>query len=558
MRLHLFSFYKFTATLSVLYPVCFFFVSEPVYAVGSQTAGKTTGSLALMRDKVTSAGTSAKHIKRDATVLAAVPGSAVASAGTVAVKGSAKALGATRNSLTATGALVDPDLRAPNEPLSLGQERVDVAFDKSNEPVILCAVSGGGSRAAYYTAAVFEQLASTPDPIAPGKSVMDRVRVLSAVSGGSLAAAYYAVNFDKRNEPGFYTEFKDRMARNLEGRMYAEMLLWPPTTLETLFTDKTRTDVLAGFVENTLHRNYTFDDLQAQYLAAPSHGKPPILVVNGTIWNTGSRLVMTNLPPSRFPIPMSEKTLYSDPDMPSAYRRTVGILRPVHFETFGSNIGTFSVANAVSASMAYPIFLAPFNLKVYPQCIPATLEANLPERVQESPWIQVTDGGVFANDGADSLFSLLKTIPKNKPVLILYVQGGFGLEPMASKRGRIWGLTSVVNRMYDISNSRPMALYLDTSKQLHDPSKVMILPITLGGYSSDQSRRLLNIPTALRLNYGNRKLLDKIVPQNTADMVPSIQEALYVLSGKKGRNSGFSQIKKSLVDMENRRVVPEF
>jgi hypothetical protein len=80
------------------------------------------------------------------------------------------------------------------------------AADGSPTPVLFVAASGGGSRAAYFTALVFEALkdmkmtdsAGNPFYITPpgGKSRpatwADQIVLISSVSGGSLASAYYA------------------------------------------------------------------------------------------------------------------------------------------------------------------------------------------------------------------------------------------------------------------------------------------------------------------------------------------------------------------------------
>ena len=57
---------------------------------------------------------------------------------------------------------------------------------ESQEPVILMAASGGGTRAALYTASVLHGLANLEQ--------LKNVSLLSGVSGGSLGIAYFAAN----------------------------------------------------------------------------------------------------------------------------------------------------------------------------------------------------------------------------------------------------------------------------------------------------------------------------------------------------------------------------
>src|SRR5258708_7950468 len=65
---------------------------------------------------------------------------------------------------------------------------------KRGNPRVLffLALSGGGSRAAYFSSAAMLKLQTLFDDV----DLLNEVDVLSAVSGGSLAAAYYAISRD--------------------------------------------------------------------------------------------------------------------------------------------------------------------------------------------------------------------------------------------------------------------------------------------------------------------------------------------------------------------------
>ncbi|MDD4280490.1 MAG: hypothetical protein PHX74_12240, partial [Candidatus Sumerlaeales bacterium] len=192
-----------------------------------------------------------------------------------------------------------------------------------------------------------------------------------------------------------------------------------------------------------------------------------------------------------------------------------------------------------------------------PDNIPPEQQGILPDRVRNSRWIQVCDGGVFANDGIDSVLSLVKTMPQNTPVMVIYIHGGFGLEPMASTRDRIWGVSSVINRMYDIGNSRPMPFYLNMVSELHNKDKIVMLPISLGGYTPKQTLRLFEIPTALRLSPFNRNRIDAVASQNVHDIIPGINEGLLMLGGKKSPEATKRAIRGVLQNMQARRAEPE-
>ena len=86
-----------------------------------------------------------------------------------------------------------------------------VAQAPESQPVVIVAASGGGSRAAIFTALVLETLARTP--IAPSSSISnsseamhertwaDNIVLISSVSGGSLASAYHVGRLEPQASP---------------------------------------------------------------------------------------------------------------------------------------------------------------------------------------------------------------------------------------------------------------------------------------------------------------------------------------------------------------------
>jgi hypothetical protein len=70
-----------------------------------------------------------------------------------------------------------------------------IAGGSAGDPVVFVAASGGGSRAAMFTALVLEHLSHTnfqgTAAAAGERSIADNIALISAVSGGSLASAYY-------------------------------------------------------------------------------------------------------------------------------------------------------------------------------------------------------------------------------------------------------------------------------------------------------------------------------------------------------------------------------
>ena len=66
----------------------------------------------------------------------------------------------------------------------------------NKDTLVAVAISGGGSRAAYFAAAALEQLSRLrmPGRSGPGSSLVSHIDLISAVSGGSVAAAYFAAH----------------------------------------------------------------------------------------------------------------------------------------------------------------------------------------------------------------------------------------------------------------------------------------------------------------------------------------------------------------------------
>ena len=106
----------------------------------------------------------------------------------------------------------------------------DLVPAEDSENLVGLAVSGGGSRAATFTASVLEELAKQIQVGGGGRqpSFLDRINYISSVSGGSLATAYYGLNKPARDVPvlqgaslserykEFFRKFRGDMEQNYE------------------------------------------------------------------------------------------------------------------------------------------------------------------------------------------------------------------------------------------------------------------------------------------------------------------------------------------------------
>jgi NTE family protein len=173
------------------------------------------------------------------------------------------------------------------------------------------ALSGGGSRAANFSAAVMLEL--------QGRGTLEQVDVISGVSGGALTAAYYGLGPEKAGP------FTDQALRDALGYDFQATWLWrwllPNNIFRYWFTDFTRSDIMVQVFNNRLFHHKTLADLRPH----------PKILFNATLRNDHTRFTFTD---ERF------RTLYS-------------------------NLARYQVANAVNASSAFPAIFDDVTLEQY-------------------------------------------------------------------------------------------------------------------------------------------------------------------------------------------------
>ncbi|MCB1735195.1 MAG: patatin-like phospholipase family protein [Gammaproteobacteria bacterium] len=264
-----------------------------------------------------------------------------------------------------------------NAPLDGGQEAVltdgslfSVARHLDGEGVnLFLAFSGGGTRASALAYGVLEELRDTK-VLVRGRSVrlLDEVDFISAVSGGSFTAAYYGLYRDR-----IFTDYKEEMlTRDLSDRILQSVfnpLRW--------FSTLGRTDLAENIYAESGFGNATFEDMQ--------RNGPPAIAINATDLSQGIRF-----------------TFLQD-----------------YFNLICSDLSTFPVARAVTASSAVPILFDPVVIKNYSTCSPKDIDDYIQPRAekrsvtlrdaahaalsykdkQERPFVHLVDGGISDNLG---------------------------------------------------------------------------------------------------------------------------------------------------------------
>jgi len=178
--------------------------------------------------------------------------------------------------------------RFENFPLAGGQvnpERRAVDVSHEERPLILVAVSGGGSRAAALGWVVLREIAKFYyETNGPSRSLIDDIGVVSSVSGGSVIAAHFAL-YGPEGLERFAPDFlvPDNM------RTLGLDAVNPITWFQLAVTGSSRIDIVEELFDNQLFKNKTFFDLNQP-------GKP-YLILNATDMASGEVFAFT---PKRF------------------------------------------------------------------------------------------------------------------------------------------------------------------------------------------------------------------------------------------------------------------
>ena len=207
----------------------------------------------------------------------------------------------------------DPSAEPPSYSIQKFQEKWE---DAPN--VVMLAFSGGGTRAAALTYGLLKELRDTrvqgPDT---DYRLLDQVHSISSVSGGSFTAAYYGLHGEKIFED--YEEVFLR--RDVQGALY-KFLMNP----FNWFSDTGRTERSVKYYEDTIFKGATFADMQ----------RPggPMVIINASDFAAGVRFSFLQ----------------------------------EYFDLLCSDLDSFSVARAVTASSAVPILFNPLVLENYDNC----------------------------------------------------------------------------------------------------------------------------------------------------------------------------------------------
>lgn len=301
--------------------------------------------------------------------------------------------------------------------------------EASPDLLVGLAISGGGSRAATFAAAVLEGLARIPVKDAGGqRSVLERVQYISSVSGGSLATGYFAARKPGRAEPmlgsqgrmspayeRFFREFRAAMQENFEAAA-----IWRQLLLFRAFNPTKAAYSFAEVWDERFLHGMTFKQLYERERA----GDSPRIIFNGTSYNSGRRFALTTLPAADFDYDFVAgllEDLIRRSDRVTAEGKAIiranleqarAQFLPLTFEQLGADHRELPISLAMVSSASFPPAVGPVTYAI----------GGRP------PYEHVGDGGLFDNLGTESLATFfLKKIPRDSPKrgLIIVIDAAF-------------------------------------------------------------------------------------------------------------------------------------
>ena len=277
---------------------------------------------------------------------------------------------------------------ALTEPAAADTATTDPLNHDTAETAIGLSFSGGGTRASAFAFGVLQELAKTQETGRNGvrAALIDRVSLVSGVSGGSVTAAYFALR-----GPAMLTDFRHRfLIQDVEATLSTSV---NPTNLILMakggVNDRTG---LPTWLDQNLFHGATFADV-----LKPGH---PQLWINAS----------------------------------DIYNRTPFIYNSVNFGALCSDLRSYPLSEAVSASAAVPFIFAPIVIENYadrcnfnaPDWVdsasrpgaPAILRASAAavQRYREKTdvkFVKLLDGGMTDNLGLSGL--LLELAAATKP-----------------------------------------------------------------------------------------------------------------------------------------------
>jgi len=395
-----------------------------------------------------------------------------------------------------------------NDPIRTGWAKKSYALEsfqnkfEASDSFVILSFSGGGTRAAALAYGVLQELRDTSS-VTKGKKMrlLDDVDLISSVSGGSFTAAYYGLYGDR-----IFDDFKKVFLYHHIEKQILKRFLNPFFVI----SPQGRTEAAIEYYQRTIFKHATFDDMM--------HPDAPMIVINASDLGYGVRFSFTQ----------------------------------EYFNLLCSDLSSFSVARAVTASSAVPLVFNPVVIKNHDNCrqkFPALLqiakknEDNLELQMirkglksyynkEQRKFAHFVDGGITDNLGLRSLNDMLevaggaKSLMKRlklrapKRIVIISVDASTKPELLMDQTRRRPSIAETIGAMsnaqlhrYNVATAELLKDKLEQwAKQLSTPEhKVKPYFIKFGFkdlQSSEEKKYFNKIPTSFSLS---KEQVDKLI-----------------------------------------------
>ncbi|MEO8153951.1 MAG: patatin-like phospholipase family protein [Rhizobacter sp.] len=340
---------------------------------------------------------------------------------------------------------------APAEPAEPTKTRAtfSIGGERGNPRVLMfLALSGGGSRAAYFSAATMLQLQT----IFPDVDLLNEVDVMSSVSGGSMTAALYAATRDVEiSSPPLVAALPatvqgtplasrikvDAQTLRCSAPLQPDELIWLNEQLPALSAELRRLDTLCRqaplthlrdwdrpSVLSLTSRNYLMrwfgnwfwpTNIARYWFTAYDRGDIMAQTLADNLYGTrflGVDLSLGDLNPTR-PYLLINATTATDQDAPGinaadeyAFGSVFTFTEQDFRDRLNSDIGRYSLARAVMASSAFPLVFPSQTLQDYRPSALQTYcqdDRNGELKCTDKQYLHVFDGGNSDNLGLKSI-----------------------------------------------------------------------------------------------------------------------------------------------------------
>ncbi|MBE9529296.1 MAG: patatin-like phospholipase family protein [Proteobacteria bacterium] len=252
---------------------------------------------------------------------------------------------------------------------------------KHKEALAILALSGGGSRASYWSAAIMFALEElyTDEEL----DILGEIDVITSVSGGGLPAAYYAISYPDNDESAELRKrvWEKTLVKELMAKPYRTIWLWrwlwPQNIARYWFTSFDRSDIMAQvFADHLYDRKRSGTNLRFKDV----NPERPYLIMNATSGTRGS---------------FGDHFAFTHEQ----------------FRKLDSDIEEYEIAKGVMASASFPAIFHSVTLKDF---------MKYPDKQEH--FLHLMDGGIKDNFGFNTIEELLKkNIERYDRVVIIVV-----------------------------------------------------------------------------------------------------------------------------------------